>query len=67
MNRAQMEKARRKVERRLANGVPYDLWSDDEQLYYIWVYAGGACPSSAPLGPMQSTSTIKAKDAPTGG
>lgn len=45
VNRAQMEKVERKVERRLASEVPvpFDLWDDDEQAYYVWVYKGGRC------------------------
>lgn len=62
MTRGKLDKLERRVEKRLENSVPFDLWEHAEQMYYAYIYKGQRCPSSAPLSSMQVTERKKKSD-----
>lgn len=53
LSRGQMDKLARRVQRRLDNKVPRELWSKDEIMYDAFYITGGACPSSGAIQNMQ--------------
>jgi hypothetical protein len=61
---ATLDKLERRVQRRLDNNVPFDLWDHAEQQYHALYFTGGGCPSSPTIGALQVTEKRKRKDLP---
>lgn len=66
LTRGQMDKLDRKVNKRIADGVPFELWDHDEQMFHVWYNTGDGCPSSVSAAMLQVTETRKRKDIPDG-
>lgn len=64
LSKGQFEKLVRRVQRRIDNKVPWDLWNHDEQMCHAFYFTGGACPSSPVAAGMQVTETRKQDDVP---
>lgn len=58
MSRGKLDKLERRVQKRIAKGVPFDLWDHVEQMYYAYIYKGQRCASTPMLDNYQVTERI---------
>jgi hypothetical protein len=64
LSRGEMDKVDRRVNKRIENNVPFDLWDHEEQMFHVWYNTGEGCPSSVNAAMLQVTELRKRKDIP---